>query len=331
MFSTQDAYADPDCSKSTISFDDMYIASKDKFLAILEVSSGIWCKVGNFLEGSTLRDLTDIALDSTGVGLDPLYGLGFDTTGNSKLWLIDRGTGALTLVGPLRDCTGSGNIIKSINALDIDTGGIAYAAGHDGRLWNVDLTDGCVVFRALLVDPLAPGKGLNIAGDLAWDLNDGNMFVTAKDCSKLHRPAAPGVPHGGHADTCANGDDGLYKIMVIDASFDTVFIGTLGFPNVFAMDLLAFSDTLCAVTRGGTLLEVTKWGAPVKDMPTDILGAATTLLFANGGTALQQLVGGLLIPIEKAQLLLDLIPFDSLWQLIPFSFVDSGVGSYYHN
>jgi len=303
VFSTQDAFAvEPNCTVDDgtiqrLSIDQMYIATTNGKLAKLQIGGlpmtdkGKWCEIGDFKVNGMgdNKKCTDIALDSSVPRPYPLYCVTF--MDDSRLYSVDRKTGVLTEIGLLLSDCDVTKQIKQINTLEIDTAGVVYAGGFNGRLWNVDLNTGCLTFRALILDPL-DNKFLNLSGDGAFDLIDANLFITSQNC-KDH----------GHVE-CANGDDGLYKINLV--TFDATFIGTTGQKNAFAMDMLPFNGNLCGVTKGGTLFEIKQNADPVLSLATSNI-IDGSLLFANGGTALQQLVGGILVQINKLNLLVSLI------------------------
>jgi hypothetical protein len=323
VFTTQDAFAViPDCTtagiKGTLTTDQMYIATVDGKLAKLQIGGlpmtdkGKFCIVGPFnTAAGANKKCTDIALDSSVAAPFPMYCVTFNS--DSRLYSVDRNTGAVTEIGKLlRDCDVTKHI-KSINTFEIDTAGLSYVGGFDGRFWNIDLATGCLTFRALLVDPDDPNptNGLNLSGDGAYELIQADMFLTAQRCDKLHGPlSGHTVAANGHVDTgvgsvgCAVGEDGLYNVNLV--TFDVTFIGTTGQKDAFAMDMRPFDGNLCGVTKGGTLFELKQDSTPVATMATsNIVGGG--LLFANGGTALQQLVGGILVEINKLNLLVSLI------------------------
>ena len=328
VFGTQEAFAVlPDCTTDdgtieSLTGDQMYIATTTGQLAKLQIGGlpmtdkGKFCIVGDFKVGGagSNKKCTDIALDSTS-SPNPLYCVTFGS--DSTLYLVDRKTGDLTIKGKLEQNGNVNKVISSINTFDIDTGGLAYAGGFDGRWWQINLSDGHLTIRKdFLVDKDDTGSPtpLKLSGDAAYELVSATMFVTAQDCDILHNPAS-GHTNGanGHVDTgalgCGPNEDGVYNINLVTNVVS--FVGTTGLVDAFAMDLAASTNNLCGVTRGGTLFEIQQDGTSVGTMTTsNIAGCATfpiCLLFANGGTSLQQLVGGMLVEINKLGLLLDLI------------------------
>ena len=327
VFSTQDAFAViPNCTTDdgtieTLTSDQMYIATTDGQLAKLQIGGlpmidkGKFCIIGDFKIGGTgsNKKCTDVSLDSSAGVPYPMYCVTMG--GDSRFYTVDRKTGDLTKVGVndgklLRNCNPN-DPITQINTFEIDTGGLAYVGGFDGRWWQLDLTAGCLTLRGLLVDKddPNPNNGLNLSGDAAYELVGAKMFVTGQNCDDLHHPlSAHTVAANGHVDTgalgCGPGEDGLYLINLVTNVVS--FVSTTGQVDAFAMDIRPIDGNLCGVTKGGTLFELDQDGSQITTMATsNIVGGG--LLFANGGTALQQLVGGILVEINKFNLMLSLI------------------------
>jgi len=327
VFGAQEAFAViPNCTVDDgtiekLTGQQMYIANTAGQLAKLQIGGlpmtdkGKFCIVGDFKVGGvgSNKKCTDIGLDPSSGSPSvnwPLYCVTFKS--DSSLYSVDRKTADLTFIGKLEQNGNVNDIIKQINTFEIDTGGLAYAGGFDGRWWQLDLANGHLTIRKdFLVDKDDTGSPtrLNLSGDAAYDLDTATMLVTAQSCAVLHDPASGHtIAVNGHDDTavgCAADEDGLYSINLVTNVVS--FVSTTGESNAFAMDMRPFTDgNLCLVTKGGTLTELQIDGTFVStSATTNIVGGG--LLFANGGTALQQLVGGILDEINKFNLLIDLI------------------------
>jgi len=320
VFSTQDAFAvEPNCTVDDgtieqITGDQMYIATTGGQLAKLQIGDadkGKFCIVGDFKVGGagSNKACTDIALDST-VSPNTLFCVTFGS--DASLYSVDRKTADLTLIG-IMEQNGNVNLkIKQINTFEIDTGGLAYAGGFDARWWQLDLTTGhLIILKDFLVDKDDTGSPtrLRLSGDASYELVSAEMFLTAQDCDDLHNPASGHtVAINGHVDTgalgCGPGEDGLYRLNLVTNVVS--FVSTTGLVDAFAMDMRAFDGNLCQVSKGGTLSEQQQDGTIIGTTATsNLIGGG--LLFANGGTSLQQLVGGILDEINKLNLLIDLI------------------------
>ncbi len=331
VFGAQEAFAVvPNCTVDDgtiekLTGDQMYIATTTGQLAKLQIGGlpmtdkGKFCIVGDFKVGGigSNKLCTDVSLDpsSGSPSVDwPMYCITFNS--DSRLYSVDRKTGDLTKIGPndgrlLINCDVN-KLVNTLNTFEIDTGGLAYAGGFMGRWFQLDLTTGCLqILKDFLVDKDDTGSPtrLKLSGDGAYELVSATMFVTASDCDVLHNPlSAHTVAANGHVDTgalgCGPNEDGLYNINL--ATNVVTFISTTGLVDTFAMDMRAFDGNLCQVSKGGTLSEQQQDGTIIGTTATsNLIGGG--LLFANGGTALQQLVGGILVEINKFNLLIDLI------------------------
>lgn len=278
MAGMQSAYATPDCVtvgiREGLKSNELYVGDENGKLFKVDTNDADACSLGIMKTpaGATVR-CTDVALDATPIGPDILYCITF-----SDLYEIDRDTVDATFIGNLMD--GIVNVVD-MNALEIDFGGLAYAAAISGNFYTLDLTDGSLDFKKDLGHPSA--------GDLAWYAQTGKMYWTSTDC-----PA------------CIPVRNGLFVIDLV--TFTATFIDTTTFFNVFAMDFIPVDNNLHFVTQSGKLVEMEKDG--------DQVGVTLTtapLVKAFGGTANQILVGGMKVAIDTTALMLAGIYTSPVW------------------
>jgi hypothetical protein len=274
----QNAYAaQPDCTTAGIreglTNKELYVGDEDGKLWKVHIDDGLSCSLGTMKTpaGATVR-CTDVGLDPT-TSPATLYCITF-----SDLYTIDRDDVEAHFIGNLMD--GIVNVVD-MNAMEIDSAGVAYAAAISGNFYGLDLTDGSLSFRKDLGHPSA--------GDLAWYPPTGKMYWTSTDC--------PG---------CVPIRNGLF---VIDLVTDTAtFIDTTTLNNVFAGDFLPGQTNMHFVNLNGRLVELEK--------DADIVGAILVtdpLVRAYGGTANTALVGGLKVALETSAWLLGGIYTSPAW------------------
>ena len=314
----QEAEAAPDCGVAGITPTQMYISSDAGELAKVETGMpgiGDTCIVGEFREAGVgpLQFCTDVALDITSLsvyGTPELYCITF-----TDLWKVDQLSGDLTFVGNLLD-----GIVQStsMNALEIDFGGIAYATSFSGNFYQVDLTDGSLSFLKNLGS--LHGTTLPSSGDLAWDSSTGKMYWTSTHCD------ADGL--GGSAPAlCAGGVDGLWLIHLVGpfpagyAVNDPEFIADLLHADVFAADFIPGSGNICYVNSAGTLFETNTSGVQQKAMAT------SPVVGAFGGSANTALVGGIAIALDAVAMVISGIQTSSIW-MAPLVFAGIGFVAY---
>lgn len=273
----ENAYATlPDCvgvDKPGLKNFEMYVGDSSGKLNKVDANDGHSCAVGTMLSGSTTILCTDVALLPT-TSPETLYCNTF-----TDLYTINRSTAAATFVGNLKN----GIIFETnVNAMEIDSAGVAYVADVDGNLYNLNLSNGALTLRF--------NMGFSSAGDLAWDASTGKMYVTSQTCSGAE---------------CSGTDDGLF---LIDLSANTASaVKSTNFNNVFAADFLPGELTMHFVTSAGELFELSKLGATIDS------GLTSPLVFAFGGTANQLLVGGIKLAIDTSALLIAGIQTSAGW------------------
>lgn len=269
---------------------ELYIGDTTGVLNKVDVNDAKSCVVGPFKIGGIGPNLscTDVALDPTKMsvyGTPELYCVTF-----TDLFIVDQQTGSLTFVGNLLNGI---VFVTDVNALEIDSAGVAYAAAFNGNLYRVNLGTGAV----LILNNL----GVPSSGDLAWDPLTGKMFWTSSHCGlKLGDSTALALP-------CGAGTDGLWLIDLFAAPPTASFIIDTGFPNVFAADFAGAAGNICFVNEDGTLFELKTDGSFVKSMLTD------PLVLAFGGTANTLLVGGIEVILDSVALIISGIQSSVIW------------------
>lgn len=275
----QNAYAAvPDCvglGKAGLLNNELYVGDENAKLWKVNTLDGLSCSIGVMKDSVTkaLVRCTDLSLDPT-TSPQTLYCITF-----TDLYEIDRSTADATFVGNLMDGI---VIVTDMNAFDIDTAGVAYAASISGNFYSVDLTDGSLLFRSNL--------GHTSAGDLAYHTQSGKMYWTSLSC--------PG---------CSPVRNGLWKIDLVTNT--ATFIDSTGFLNVFAGDFIPIDTNLHFVNNAGRVFELEK--------DADLVAGTTFLtspvVKAFGGTGNQALVGGIKVAIDTTVLLLGGIYTSPVW------------------
>lgn len=278
----QNAYAaQPDCTTpgtlEGLTNKEMYVGDEDGKLWKVHIDDGLACSLGTMKTpaGATVR-CTDVGLDPTTTPFT-LYCITF-----SDFYMIDRDDVEAHFIGNLMD--GIVNVVD-MNAMEIDSAGLVYAASISGNFYTIDKTDGSLSFRKDLGHPSA--------GDLAWYPPTGKMYWTSTDC-----PSPACSP--------ANSKNGLYVIDLVTNI--ATFIDSTGFNNMFAGDFAPGQVNMHFVNLAGKLFEFEKdadiVGAPIDTSPT---------VRAFGGTANTALVGGLKVAIETSAWLLGGIYTSPAW------------------
>ena len=346
----QSAYAAfPDCTgaeKSNLANGEIYVSAEDDKLYKVTGNTGEACLVGTIVDSNGAGvECDDIALDHS---VDPavLYCLG----DGDSLWSVSRtpdatpevlatqiGAGLMVVGASDPDCMVALCPIDFINAMEISSNGVAYAAatesvfnaldcadvGDDpvcngGKLFTVDLTNAQLTLIA------AFGDEFRSAGDLALDesANPDDMYWTV-ECKLL---TAGANPEDGTCSSASN--DALFRIDLEGPTL--VFIKDLATPNIFALEHVDTGDpTLCYLTNQGDIFETDTSGTvltgnfPAGSVKTQIFGTGPPLLsiVATGSTA--NFVGGSVIIIDKIALVLVGVETNAVWLIL---FMISAVG-----
>jgi len=287
VISTQDAYAvPPDCTTATLFSNEMYIVSNTGQLHKIDINTNpaATCLLGDMKVGGVGANIqcTDIALDPT-TNPDAMYCV---TMGQSSaLYTINRLTGDAAFVGDLcrnGDCLNKR--VKDVNGADFDFGGLFYAVSQNGNLWRVDKTNGDLGFLGNL--------GHTSSGDLAYDPVTAQMYWSTRTCPIAQDP------------DCAGNKDGLFKINLV--AITATFVKALDLQFVFALDFTSVGE-LCGLTgvkTGNVSLDQAQFLSTTPASASGVMVKATSpVLIANGGTALNLLLGGMEIAVDKLTLI----------------------------
>lgn len=158
-----------DSSTGTLYVSDIFIVTPPTFgnyLGLINLSTGVATVIGQ-LGGSGSNAVTGLAYDST---RNVLYGSGNGPSNANRLMIVDRASGALTLVGSM--------------GARID--GMAYDKGTD-RLFGINATGLYTIDRTTGAATLVGLHGINTTSlnlGLEFDLDSGRLF--ASDTEGLH-------------------------------------------------------------------------------------------------------------------------------------------------